>query len=181
MEDNPINQHHESDNIGGFHTILIAKAALLPSDLLTSFDQTLSRMFESGQNVYIQTGSGTWEETQKTTKQGDFWEQKVKFKIPKMRTVVANFSLNHAFCKVLVFLKTYNDQWVLIGRPRSPLEMTYSATTGEGAKGKNEIEFTITGSTFQPAQILPYEYSDFEPSVPIGDFDSQDFDSQDFY
>lgn len=180
-EDNPIDQHHESDNFGGFHTILVAKAALLPADLMSSFDQMMSSMFEFGQKVHIETGTGIWEETQNTNRQGDFWEQRIKFKIPKMRSVIANFSLSHAFCKVLCLVKTYNNQWVLIGRPRSPLEMQYKATTGEGAKSKNEIEFTIIGSSFKPAQILPYEYSDLTPDDQIGDFDPQDFNLQDFY
>lgn len=172
----PLNE----DNLGGFHTILLAKSGLLPSNFMSSFDSVLNYMFEHGQNLYFTYGTGAWEESQKTDKQGDFFSQKIKFNIPKMRTNIAEFALNNAFCKVLVFLKTYNDQWVLVGRPKTPLKMTYTASTGEGANGKNEIEFNITGNTFQPSLILPYSYSAITPETPLGDFDSNDFNTFDF-
>ena len=135
-----------------------AVSKLKVDNIFEDVDMTLTEDWES---VYFTPFTATWQQNGKSGAAGSYFEQTVKFKIPKSLNGTAKY-LN-ALSKKMFMLKVEDmngEKWI-IGLPEEPLMMSFNSGVSEKPDGFNGFEVTFKEVTSEVA----YKYVASEGSV----------------
>lgn len=153
-------------NIGGIacdSIILVARQDIFAQD-------ATSITYTKATQLYFTDDTAQHTEAQKTTAQGELFEHRINFVVPKNRTEIRDWlTANH---RKYFYVQYIDKNGYAIELPITRLNAKY--TTGRQSSNRNEFQFELEGTTIKPAKQAR------SLALNSADFDSQDFNSQDF-
>lgn len=134
----------ENSNLGGIQCDSLILIAL--EDI---FSQSATELvYTKATQIYFTPETCQHNESQKSTAQGDIWEQEITFAVPKNRTEVRDWlTANH---RKYLYAQYIDSNGFALEIPITRLNAKY--TTGEQVRNRNEFNFKLEGNTLNPAK-----------------------------
>jgi hypothetical protein len=130
-------ERHIGDNIGGFHTLYLAKVKDLTSN---NFDA------QKFQNIYLTPQTGKWERKMKESKNDVYCEHNLIFQVPKFRKEVEDYISETNEVALIAYIVLVNGDFVRIGSLTSPLFLTADFESGKNFADSNSYGFGGTAT-----------------------------------
>lgn len=128
---------HNGDNIGGFHTLYLAKVKDLTSE---NFDA------QKFTEIYFTAQTGQWKRNMKESKNDVYFENQLVFEVPKFRKEVEDYICETNEVALIAYIVLINGEFVCIGSLQSPLFLTTDFESGKNYADFNSYAFKGTAT-----------------------------------
>jgi hypothetical protein len=139
-------------NMGGLLRIHLVEVDTISDDSINNFTA------DSTTPIYFTDQTAKHSEKQKITQNGELWQAKISFSVPKIQAEIIEYIQKNALKYFVLIVLDANKISRKVGTIDNPLKLNLNLESGANRTDRNQVEFEFEGNLLKPSPIIDYTF-----------------------